>query len=295
MRPLDLLLFAFVCFIWALNLIVSRVLFAEFGVPPIFYAGARFLIVAAILIPLLRPLPKPLLPILGIGFLMGAVHFGLMFLGLANASSSAVSIVLQMSIPVTAVLSVLLLGERVGLVRGLGIALALGGVIFVMWDGESVGVSIGLLYAFISAAAIALGSVLLKQQGARIKPLTMQGWTATVSCVPMLAYSLLVEPAPIETSIAAGWPFFAGLAFSVLGVTLLATTLYLGLLQRYPASVISPLGLMMPLMTVAMGIMLLGESFDVQMAVGGVIALVGLVMVLRQQPQKDAELPREMS
>ncbi len=41
MRPRDLLLFSAVCLIWALNLIVSRVLFSMFDVPPIFYAAAR--------------------------------------------------------------------------------------------------------------------------------------------------------------------------------------------------------------------------------------------------------------
>jgi len=295
MRPLDLLLYAAVCLIWALNLIVSRVLFSEFGVTPIFYAAARFLIVAVLLFPLLRPLPKPLLPIVAVGFLMGCCHFGLMFLGLSHATSSSVSIVLQAAIPMTALLSVLLLGERIGISRGLGIALALGGVILVMWNGDGAFASLGLIFAFVSALAISLGQVLLKRIGAGIKPLTMQGWTAAVSGLPMLAYSLLAEPAPIAASFDAGLPFFAGLAFSVVAVTLLATTAYLGLLQRYPASIIAPLGLMTPLMTVVMGILLLGESFDLRMAIGGIVALLGLLLVLRQQAPRDAEQPREMT
>ena len=136
--------------------------------------------------------------------------------------------------------------------------------------------------------------MLLKRYGA-IKPLTMQAWIAFVSAPPMLAYSLLAETTPVTSSLGAGWPFFAALAFSVVAVTLLATTLYLGILQRYPASVVAPLGLMMPLMTVLMGILLLGEGFDLRMAVGGIIALVGLVLVLRQQAPRDAEQPREMT
>ena len=39
--------------------------------------------------------------------------------------------------------------------------LALGGVVFVMWDGEGIGLSVGLLYAFVSAVAIALASAML--------------------------------------------------------------------------------------------------------------------------------------
>ena len=59
------------------KLVVSRVLFVDFGVPPIFYAAARFLVVAIVLCRLLRPLPRPLAPILMIGFLMGTIHFSM--------------------------------------------------------------------------------------------------------------------------------------------------------------------------------------------------------------------------
>jgi O-acetylserine/cysteine efflux transporter len=295
MRPLDLLLYAAVCLIWALNLIVSRLLFDQFDIPPIFYAAARFLIVAIVLAPLLRPLPRPLLPILVIGFLMGCCHFGLMFLGLSQATSSSVSIVLQAAIPMTALLSVLMLGERIGPARGFGIALGLGGVVLVIWDGDGATLSFGLILALLSALAVSVGQVMLKGLGTSIKPLTMQGWTAAISGVPMLAYSLLVEPDPVSISFSAGLPFFAGLAFSVVAVTLLATTAYLGLLQRYPASVIAPLGLMTPLMSVAMGVMLLNESFDLRMAIGGGVAMLGLLLVLRQQPVRGAEQPREMT
>lgn len=294
MRPRDLLLYAAVCLIWALNLLVSRVMFSEHGVPPIFYAAIRFAIVAVLLAPLLRPLPRPVLPVLLIGFLMGGLHFGLMFIALQTTTSSTVSIVLQAAIPATALLSIPLLGERIGLLRGLGIVLALGGVVLVMWDGEGASISLGLLFAFASAVVIALGQVLLKRYGA-IKPLKMQAWVALASAPPLLAYSLLAEPGQVQASLDAGWPLAAALVFSVIAVTLLATTLYLGILQRYPASIVAPLGLMTPLMTVALGITLLGEGFDIQMATGGVIALVGLVLVLRQQAPRDAEQPVEMT
>ena len=54
-------------------------------------------------------------------------------------------------------------------------------------------------------------------------------------------------------------------------------------------------GLMMPLMAVAMGVVLLGEPFDLRMAVGAAVALLGLLLVLRKQPPRDAEQPQEMT
>ncbi|MDB5506285.1 MAG: hypothetical protein JWR75_923 [Devosia sp.] len=283
MRLRDFLIFAGVCLAWAANLVVSRVLFTRFGIAPISYAGARFLLVAIILAPLLRPLPWPLFPVLLIGALMGAFHFGLMFLALNAAPAASVSIVLQLSIPITAILSVLILAERVSWQRVAGIGLAFGGVMVVMWEPDGQAVTLGLLFAFASAASIALGSILLKRYGP-IRPLRLQAWVALASFPPLLAYSLLAEHGQWQSSLAAGWPFWAGLAFSVVIVTIVAHTAYFHVLQRYPASLVAPLGLMLPLMSIAMGVVLLGESFDLRMLVGGLVALVGLLVILFGQP-----------
>lgn len=290
MRPLDLLTFAGVCLIWALNLIVSRVLFTSFGIAPIFYASIRFALVALLLAALLRPLPRPVLPVLGIGILIGALHFGLMFIALSTAPAAGVSIVLQLSIPITAVLSMVILSEKIEGRRGFGIALAFIGVIIVMWQPDVGTLSLGLVFAFLSAAAISLGSVLIKRYGP-IHPLRLQAWVGLASFLPLAVYSAVAEQDQVGTALAAGWPFWAGLAFSVLVVTLLAHTLYFGLLQRYPASLIAPLGLMMPLMTISMGVLLLGEPFDLRMAFGGVLALGGLLLILYRAPPQLANPP----
>ncbi|MDB5535596.1 MAG: hypothetical protein JWQ65_471 [Devosia sp.] len=293
MRFRDFLIFAGVCLIWAANLVVSRALFSMYAIAPIFYAAARFAMVAVILSPLLRPLPKPLLPVIVIGALMGAFHFGLMFLALNAASTTSVSIVLQLSIPLTAILSVLILGEQVGWRRSAGIALAFTGVMIVMWEPSGQSITFGLIFAFASAASLALGSILLKRYGP-IRPLRLQAWVALASFPPLTAYSLLAEHHQIETSLAAGWPFWAGLVFSAFVVTIIAHTLYFGVLQRYPASLIAPLGLMMPLMSIAMGVVILHETFDLRMLAGGVVALAGLLVILSRQPLARAiEQPSE--
>jgi O-acetylserine/cysteine efflux transporter len=48
---------------------------------------------------------------------------------------------------------------------------------------------------------------------------------------------------------------------------------------------------MMPLMTIAMGVLLLGEPFDLRMAFGGVLALGGLLLILYRAPPQLANPP----
>jgi len=67
------LLFA-VCFVWGLNIVVTRWVVFDAGVPPVFFAAVRFLGVAVLLIPFLRPVPKDIRMLFLISFFIGAGH-----------------------------------------------------------------------------------------------------------------------------------------------------------------------------------------------------------------------------
>lgn len=283
MRPTDIAIFTCTCFVWALNLIVSRVLLSEFGVAPIFYAAVRFALVAALLSPLLRPIPAQLGRVIIVGTLMGAGHFGLMFLALASASSGSVAVVLQTATPITAILSYLILSEIITARMAAGIALALGGVVLVIWQPGTSLVQPALLLAVASAASLALGSVLLKRVSG-LAPFRFQAWAALVSFPPLMAFSWFTEGPLWLPTLAIGWPFWAGLAFSALIVTLISHTLYIRALQLYPASVVAPLALLVPLMTIALDVLLLGEALTLPILAGTAIAIAGFILVLRGQP-----------
>jgi len=119
-----------VCFVWGLNIVVTRWVVFDAAVPPIFFAGLRFLGVALLLIPFLRPIPKDIKTLFLISFFIGSGHFALLFVGLANAEASSASIVSQLGVPFMTLMSMAFLGETIGWRRGLGIMLAFAGSIF---------------------------------------------------------------------------------------------------------------------------------------------------------------------
>ncbi|MNL85899.1 EamA-like transporter family protein [compost metagenome] len=55
-------------------------------------------------------------------------------------------------------------------------------------------------------------------------------------------------------------------------------------MQLYPASVVAPLALLVPLMTIALDVLLLGEALTLPILVGTAIAIAGFILVLRGQP-----------
>ncbi len=266
------------CMVWAVNNIISKYVVSDLDVPPLFYAAARFAIVAAMLVPFLRPAPKPTWRLVLTAFLMGGGNFGLMFVGLKYSTASTAAVVLQLGMPITLILSVIFLGERIRWRRGLGIALTFAGVLTVMWNPAGFTLSAGLLLVAGATVMSGIGVILTKQiEGMR--PITFQAWVGLVSVLPMALLSAWLEPGQVDKAIAAGLPFWAALVFSAVVVSVGAHTLYVTLLQRYEANLISALILVTPLATIGLGVAVLGEPFGPRLAIGSVLAIAGVLII----------------
>ncbi|MBL8772720.1 MAG: DMT family transporter [Phenylobacterium sp.] len=285
----DFALLMVMCLIWAINNIVSKYVVSTLDVPPLFYAAARFVIVAACLIPFLRPAPRPLWRLMVTAFLMGGGNFGLMFVGLKYATPSSAAVVLQLGMPMTLILSMIFLGERIRWRRGLGILLTFAGVLTVMWNPAGLAMSMGLMLIAGATVMSAVGVILTKQiEGMR--PITFQAWVGLVSVGPMAALSAWLEPGQVETAIAAGWPFLAALMFSALIVSVGAHTVYVTLLQRYEANLISALILVTPLLTIALGVAVMNDPLGPRLVIGSVLALAGVLIIALRGSQVMALL-----
>ena len=277
MRFRDFLLLVFVCLTWGFSNVLSKVVVGTWHIPPLFFAAARFAIVLAVTLPWLWPMPRPAWRIVLVGALMGGGNFALLFLGLQTASPSSAAVVLQAGVPITTLLSILILGERIHWRRGLGITLTLAGVVLVVWR-PGFAVSAGLLLVLGATFAGSLGAILMKQMG-HIAPLRFQAWVGLTAVVPLALASVLFEQGQWSTSVAAGWPFVAALLFSALIVSVCAHTLYYWLIARYEATLLAPLTLMTPLTTIGLGVLITGDRLDLRMIAGAALALLGVLIV----------------
>jgi len=278
MSPRDFSLMTLVCLLWAANTIVSKLVIANLEAPPMFYAALRFAIVLAVVWPWLRNAPRPLWRMILVGLCMGCGTFALTFFALKTASPSAVAIVSQLGVPVTAVLSWFLLGERLDARRIAGTAMTLAGVVLVMWNPDGLHMSAGLLFVVASAVIGSFGAVLMKQiEG--VKPLQFQAWVGLTSVIPTLGYTLAFEGGQGAVIAADPWIFGAALLFSGLIASVLAHTLYYTLIQRYEATLVSPLTLMTPIFTIALGVIFTGDVVDLRMALGAALAMVGVLVI----------------
>jgi drug/metabolite transporter (DMT)-like permease len=274
----DFSLFVLICITWAFNAIVAKVVVTDMQVPPLFFGMLRSAAIALAVLPWLLPMPRPRWRILVVGILMGGGGFALYFVGLQTASPSAAAIVSQIGVPTATLLSVVVLGERIRWRRGLGIALTLVGVFFVMFEPGEFDLTSGLLFVAASACGGAVGTIMLKQMEG-IRPLRFQAWVGFSSTIALLAVSPALEQNQLSAAYDAGWPLVAATLYSGLIVSVVAHTAYYGYIQRYEANLIAPLTLMGPLFTIVLGIWLTGDHFDARMAFGAALALAGVFII----------------
>lgn len=277
MNPRDLSLMIFINLIWASNNIVSKLVLSTMMVPPLAYTVARFAIVLAITLPWLRTLPNNLGRVLLIALLMGPGAFGLNFIGFASSSPSTAAVVIQAGVPITTLLSVVMLGEKIYWRRILGITLALAGVLVVIWR-PGFTVSTGLLFVLASAAAGALGAVLMKQMDT-IGAMRFQAWVALVSVIVLTPVSAVTEPGAWQAMLHAGWPYLIALVYSAVVVSVFAHTVYYWLIARYEANLIAPLTLLTPVATIPLGMIFTGDRLDARIIAGSALALLGVLIV----------------
>ena len=275
----DFILLMGVCLIWATNFVVTKLVLVHLDIPPLLFSSLRFALVLLVALPWLLPWPRPRWRIAVVGLMMGAGGFGLVSIGLMTATPSSAAVVTQLGVPLTALLSVFMLGERIGWRRGIGIALAFSGAIIVMYDPNGFALSFGLLFVLGSAFASAFGVVLLKKTE-NVAPLQFQAWVGLASSIPLGLASMWLETGQVERAAAAGWPFLAALAYTAIAVSLLGHSLFFKLVMKYEANLISTLTLMCPLMGIGLGVLITGDRFDLRMIAGTAVVLAGVAIIL---------------
>ena len=267
-------------FVWALNVVVSKLAVGELGVPPLFYTALRSGLAFCVLAPLIlkRPRPEKLLPVLLIGFAIGGGSFALLFIGLQTASPSTAGIVNLSGAPLTVFFAMIFLGEKVRWRRGLGMVLALAGVGIAI--GSPSGMESGIGVAFLVAATLigALGAVFAKQL--EVGAVELQAWAGLVSVALIGPASFAFETGQFAAIAAAPWEIAGCVLFAGLVVSVGAHSAYFSLFKQFDANLIVPLTLFTPLLTIAFGAWLTGDPIGWQLLGGGAVALVGVAIIV---------------
>ncbi|MFI1648054.1 EamA family transporter [Streptomyces avidinii] len=260
MRPVHTALAVLVAAVWGFNFVVIEIGLDHF--PPLLLSALRFLVAA---LPAVFFVGRPKVAwkwIVGVGIALGVAKFGLLFTGMdAGMPAGLSSLVLQVQAVFTAALAAVVLRERPGRVRVLGMAVALAGIAVAAVDGGTSGPVLGFTLVVAAAACWGVSNVLTRM-AAPPHALNFMVWVCTVPVLPLLVLSLLLEGPERDLAAlrALDWSGVAVIGYVAWVSTVFGFVAWSYLLRRYPASSVAPFSLLVPVFGMSSAALVLGES-----------------------------------
>ena len=136
-----------------------------------------------------------------------------------------------------------------------------------------------LLMTVVAAVFWALGNTVSKRAG-KIDMLGFVVWSSLIPPLPLLALSLLIEGPGAIPAAAANLTWLGGgsLLFMAWFATLFGFGTWSLLLSRYPAGLVAPFGLLIPISGIGASALLLGETISGLEIAGSGLVFLGLLL-----------------
>jgi len=277
--------------IWGFAFVASKVGLDHFT--PFFFTALRFLFVALILFPFLKPVKGSMKMVAWIAVTVGIFHFTFLYFGIKVAGGvTAVAIATQLIAPFSLILAVVFLKETIGWRRILGIIMAFGGVMVIGFDPVIFDQIEGIILVAIAGLFMSVGLILMRQIK-NVGTMAMQAWIGVISAPPLLLMSFLLEQGQWTSFINIGWEAAGALAFIVVATTIVGHGGWYYLLQRYEISALTPFGLLAPIFGVAFGVVLFSEPITVKFIFGGALTLIGVGIINIRTASKNKVIAQE--
>ena len=271
--------------VWGLNFVVMKWGLAT--VSPLLLCALRFMAASLPFLLFVRP-PKNLSwdLLAAYGLVQGVGQFGLLFTGMKlGMPAGMASVVLQTQAFITMLMAAALLGEKPQRWQWIGLTIAIAGLVLIgaaHGDGASQMTLLGFLFT-VGAAAMWASSNLLTRMAAKqgtYEPVSFIVWTSLFPIIPLLLLSLWLDGAAqmVQQLQAVGLRELGVIAYLALLSTLLGYGLWTRLLQRYAASTVAPLSLLVPVIGLLSAMLLLGEFPTAMQWLGTAGVLLGMVV-----------------
>ena len=281
---------AYLCLALAMAIVGAYVGFSKALVivfPIFILAWLRFAIAAVAMLPWLRrpaseqPLDRRVHRLVFLESFFGNFLFSIFMLyGMKQSSALAAGVIMAAIPAAVAILSWLVLGERVSLRGAAGIACAIAGIALVSLaeddEGERIGTLAGSLLLVGAMTCEALYVVIGKKLAARIGPKRISALINLWGLVLMTPFALWQWPGFHVSFIASS--YWGLLVIYAIAASIVTVWLWMTGLKRVPASAAGVFTVFLPLSAAAVGLTIYGETFNAWQIGAMALALAGVVL-----------------
>lgn len=276
MLPHEIGMAVLVSLIWGMGFVVAKGAMEHF--PPILLMALRFSVTSLALISFLGPVGPNLPRLLMISVVGASLQYSLTFTGVANLGAGLSALVVQLEVPFLVLLGAVLLGERPGIRKWIGIIIAFFGVGIIASQESFSGSIIPILFVMSGAFTWAFGQVLVRGIH-NMSGLSITAWIAVLAAPQLFALSAFYETGQVVAITTAGPGAWLAAIYLGLVMTALGYFLWNSLLLRQEVSRVAPFLLLLPVFSVIGGIIFLGEKLTLSRLVGGSVVLSGVAMI----------------
>ena len=266
--------------VWGTNFVVIKVGLGQ--LPPLTFAALRFALAFAPADLFLKRPDAPIRNLAAYGVLIGLGQFGLLYIAMHGMISPGLaSLVIQSQVFMTIGLAMWLTRERLRGFQWAALAVGAAGLAVIFTHTDAVTTAGGLGLVLVAALCWALGNT-VQRATPGVSSLAYVVWSSLFSVPPLIAVALVMEGwSAMAAGVAHASPVtWAVILWQSLGNTLFGYGAWGFLLARYPAAVISPFALLIPVSGMAASALLLGEPLPLwKLAAAGLI-LSGLAINL---------------
>lgn len=221
------------------------------------------------------------LGVLGLGFTGYYLASFLDFAGLAYITASLERLILYLNPTLVLLLGLVLYRRRITAPQIIGMAISYGGVVLVFGHEITLmgpDAAWGALLVFLSAVSYAIYLVYSGEMVKRLGALRLVGLATTVACLCCIVQFLVLRPLSA-----------AQVAPEVIWLSLLNATvctaapvlMVMMAIERIGASMAAQAGMIGPMSTILMGVLILGEPFTAWVAAGTVLVIAGIFVFSR--------------
>jgi O-acetylserine/cysteine efflux transporter len=270
-----------IAFIWGSNNVAAHKLSYESH--PLIAGGLRFTFTALLLLPWLK-VPRAHLPIvLLIAIIAGPVHFSLVYMGLGrSANIGALTVVMQMWVPISTVLAILLLREYPTKRQTLGLTLAMIGILVMCFDPHLIDDAPAALMCLGAAFCWGLTMVLTRRAGV-LSGLTLQAWMALLTGPLLIVAGCLAKPIDLNIVLNFSPLYWLLTLYAVIGSGVLGNVMVFNIVRRHSVAQTTPLLLCAPIFAMICGAIFLQEKFGAQELLGAALVLAAVLIIVRDR------------
>lgn len=285
--PNDFIAILLINVTWGLNIVAVKL--SVDIIAPFAAAFLRQMIVFLICLPWLRIVPGKMTILLTLGLLGGALFFVPLNMALSIADNPAsIAIAGQLGAPFALILSIIFLGDRIGLPRLAGIVMAFAGVALLAFDPGAADDLPALALTALASLFWAISS-LLQRQLAGVPVPVLYAWIGLMGSVILAPVAMIYEPQTMANLSAVPPTAWVAVAFSGLFSTLIGQGGMAWLLQRHTISAVIPFTLLAPVVSVIAVALFFQTPVTGMMILGGIIVLGGVAIVTIRTAAKTEE------